>query len=208
MLLQSPYNIFNLINSAVNLNTLYLTVPKGYQIIENDINNINLEFIYLQNINTINNNIFSGLNNLYDIYLYGDYDYIPSNAFFIKNPNIINNLTIWIGNSQINGSSFGSDVFTNPNRTLQIHFIRNYNLQTLKESIFGELFHKDPRNLILFIDNPLNCSDCDFKWIFDRKSELISQIIYAKCSDGRDFYNMTINDFNHCSTNNGMLYKS
>ena len=51
-------------------------------------------------------------------------------------------------NSQINESSFGSDVFTDANRNIDIVLWKNINLQTLKESIFGELLHKDPKSTI------------------------------------------------------------
>ena len=69
------------------------------------------------------------------IFLNSDFDYIPSNAFFVNNPDINNNLEIGIVNSQISGSSFGSDVFTNPNRILNIIFQFNQNFHTLKVNI-------------------------------------------------------------------------
>jgi len=167
------------------------------------LNNQNLRYLLNNDLKSINDFAFFGLKNIEHIDISGSFDFIPSNAFVVENNDYNKDFTISINTSKLRGSSFELNVFTNPNRTLHLEFLFNSKLTYLNETVFGQLFDCYPNSTIDLYSTSVNCSDCNLKWIIDTRVELMSKITNAECSDGQSFYNLKIDDFNHCTPNNG-----
>jgi len=204
---ESPYNIFKLVNSMRNLRKLILRNTKIVDLPEKVLTNPDLILLESKNLQIINNYSYYELKDIKNIIISGSFDSIPSNAFVVKNFDNNKVLTINFQSSNIIGSSFESGVFLYPNRTLSLEFQTNPKLTYLDENVFGPLFDNHPNSTIKFNENPLDCNDCNLKWIINRSDELFPKLIDAKCSDGKSLYNLTIDDLINCSQVNGMGQK-
>ncbi len=129
----------------------------------------------------------------------GDYNFIPSHAFVTKSHSLQSSLTINFRHSQLNGSSFASDVFINPKRTLYLDFQNNTKLTYLEEKIFAPLFSNYPDSVVSLKGCPLDCDNCNFKWIIERKDDVLPKIFYASCTNGRSLENYSYDNFQDCT---------
>jgi len=187
----------------INLELFNLSGGKIDDLPANYLNNQRLGTILNYGLKSINNYAYFRLKNIQEICISGNFDFIPSNTFVVENPvNTVGTISIRYTNN-LKGSGFELNVFTNPNKTLHLEFIRNEKLTYLNETVFGPLFDKFPESTIHFTNDSLDCNNCDLRWIFERRDELLPKIFDASCSDGRSFYNLRIDDFNNCTPNNG-----
>jgi hypothetical protein len=204
-ILESPYSIFNVINSMVNLRYLELETTGISQIPTNALKNEHLCSILTWDLSNINNNAYRSLKNFGGknctgqsgfIRIGGEFNFIPSNAFVIEDTDNTE-LVLTISNSKLNGTGFEKGAFTYTNKRLKIQLIGNRELKFLDEIVFGPLFVNSPNSSIVFSRNPLDCENCEMKWIIEK--ELVDKLKNPTCSNMKSFKNLTLDDFEHCS---------
>jgi hypothetical protein len=70
-------------------------------------------------------------------------------------------------------------------------FLANNAIKLIEESKFSQLFKNDNQSTINLLGNQLNCADVKpLIWLLQQKSDLESRVIYAKCANGSDFWDL------------------
>jgi len=155
-------------------------------------------------IKTIADYAFFKASSLKKLYLdFQQISFISSHSFDFEKDLDIPSVEISLNYNYLNENSFGSDLFSSPNRRFYIGLANN-SINYLPEKIFYPLFtSRLNRNKLTVLLDSLNCNHCKNSWLISNKlTLLLNNSIYLfndKCVDNNKFWSLTEENFKNCT---------
>ncbi|XP_054159749.1 uncharacterized protein LOC128957961 [Oppia nitens] len=203
--ISNGYNLFEAIGSLINIENINISGLNIYATPDYAIKPLLGNQWALKNL-TINGTIhrigkyafYDSAYHLKHISIGNQIEYISSHAFDMRIASF-ERLTIDLSGNQLTGNSFEGEVFLNTKRTIYLD-LSNNKLSHLDEFIFDPFLSLDIMNIVNVSGNFLHC-DCRMKWLAKNRLKYKRQVVNALCSDGRPFWEQSLDEFNECKHN-------